>query len=280
MTKQTVTLANGTEIAYLERPGGEQKLLLLHGITDNATTYAPLMARIDARCHIYAMDFRGHGASSRMATTYTADGYVDDVVAFIQEVVGGPTALAGHSLGGLVSVRTAARAPELVRCLVLEDPPLYFVGKMDAIYEAAFNAIVVMATTLQDGSRSRQEWFDLMAAAPDPYSGKPGIETMGEDRINYRLDSIGQMHPKALQDALDGSLREELDIDADLKSLGCPTTLIVGERSLGSVMTAEDVTQASALIPNCQVVALPGVGHLVHDQRPDDWLKALNQALA
>lgn len=42
---------------------------------------------------------------------------------FIDETVGGPVILSGHSSGGLLALRIAAERPELVTGLVLEDPP-------------------------------------------------------------------------------------------------------------------------------------------------------------
>ena len=67
MDKSTVTLSNGTRIAYLERAGGELPLVLLHGITDNARTYEPLLTGISPRCHVFALDLRGHGESTKRA---------------------------------------------------------------------------------------------------------------------------------------------------------------------------------------------------------------------
>ncbi len=130
MDKSAVTLANGTEIAYLERAGGELPLVLLHGITDNARTYEPLLAGISPRCRVFALDFRGHGESAKPETLYDADAYADDVRCFIQETFGVETRdvqryveLLEHrwppasrarrrgSLPGFASVRTPSARP-------------------------------------------------------------------------------------------------------------------------------------------------------------------------
>ena len=181
MDKSTVTLANGTEIAYLERPGGEVPLVLLHGISDNARTYEPLLAGISPRARVFALDFRGHGESAKPDTLYDTDAYADDVRCFVQEAVGGPALLQGHSLGGVVAVQVGETAPELVSALFLEDPPLYFVNDINEIFRALFTAMVMMARTLQDGSHSPDDWFEVMANAPDPYfrhrQQQPGYDT-------------------------------------------------------------------------------------------------------
>ena len=62
MNKTMVSLGNGIDLACIERPGGEVPLVLLHGITDNAFTWLPLLDRLDSRCRVVALDFRGHRA--------------------------------------------------------------------------------------------------------------------------------------------------------------------------------------------------------------------------
>ena len=274
MERKTVALGNGLTLSYLERAGGSEPLVLLHGITDSAKTYEPLADGISERFKVYALDFRGHGESDKPDSLYDTDAYADVVRHFIREVVGGPVLLEGHSLGGAVSVQVGATAPELVSGLILEDPPLYFVNGLNEIYTALFEGIVVMATSIQDGSQTPAHWFEVMANAPDPYSGKPGIETMGEERIRLRLESIGQMKPKALRDGIDGSLK--WNTDAVLAKLECPVTLLWGDPAIGAVMTAEEVDQAVRVIADCRAVQVPTVGHLIHDQAPDVWLEAVN----
>jgi pimeloyl-ACP methyl ester carboxylesterase len=278
MTRAEITLPNGIRLACLERPGGDIPLVLLHGITDNALTWEPVLEGIDPRCRVIAPDFRGHGDSDKPDATYDAEAYADDVRHLIDQVFGEPALVAGHSLGGVVAVQVGVTAPEKVRGLFLEDPPLYFVNDLNDIFRTLFEGMVVMAKTLQDGSRSAEDWFEVMASAPDPYSGRPGIETMGEAKIRMRLDSIGRMLPKALEDGLAGSLKWETD--AMLGRLRAPVTLLHGDPALGAVMTAAEAARVAGIVADTDVVAVDGVGHLIHDQLPEAWLGAVNRWIA
>ncbi len=275
MKKSTLSLGNGIRLACLERAGGSVPLVLLHGITDNALTWAPVLDRIDSRCRVVAPDFRGHGESDKPDAWYDAEAYADDVRHLIDQVFGEPALVLGHSLGGVVAVQAGVTARERVRALFLEDPPLYFVNNLNDTYRSLFEAMVTMARTLQDGSRSRDDWFEVMANAPDPYSGRPGIETMGEEKIRLRLDSIGMMRPKALEDGLAGSLH--WDTDAVLRGLACPVTLMTGDPTLGAVMTPEEAARVVGVVPQTRAIQASGVGHLIHDQQPDAWVEAVNE---
>ena len=48
--------------------------------------------------------------------------HVEDLVTFLNEIDAKPAHLVGHSGGGLVSLYTALRHPDVVRSLVLEEP--------------------------------------------------------------------------------------------------------------------------------------------------------------
>ncbi|MEJ8643650.1 alpha/beta fold hydrolase [Streptomyces sp. MS1.HAVA.3] len=69
---------------------------------------------------VIALDQRGHGESDR-AGEYTRDGYVADAAAVLEHVGLGPAVVLGHSLGGVNAYQLAARRPELVRAVVVED---------------------------------------------------------------------------------------------------------------------------------------------------------------
>jgi len=284
MNKQFAALTNDINIAYLERAGGRTPLVLLHGITESSRSYEQLLPSISAHCHVYALDLRGHGDSSKPDDLYQTEAYASDVIKFISEVIKEPVSLAGHSLGGLVTVQVAASEPQLIHRILLEDPPLYFVNGLNDVYRAAFEAMVLIATTLQNGSTARDTWFDLLANAPDPYTGKPGIESVGKAKINQRLDSLSQLNPKALLDGLDSSLNkhgldDSLKWNADdvLKQISCPVTLLTGNADIGSVMTTEDSEKAMALLNDCEHIYFADVGHMIHDNKPEAWSEAINR---
>jgi pimeloyl-ACP methyl ester carboxylesterase len=278
MKKSTHTLGSGVRLACLERPGGDVPLVLLHGISDNALTWAPVLDGIDSRCRVIAPDLRGHGESDKPEARYDAEAYAGDVRRLIEEVVGEPALVLGHSLGAVVGVQIGTTAPGLVRALCLEDPPLYFVNDLSDLYRGLFEGIVMMARTMQDGSRSADDWFEVMANAPDPFTGRPGIETLSEADIRLRVESIAMMRPQALEDALAGSL--EWNTDQALGALTCPVTMINGDPALGAVITPEEALRVAGIIPHARTVQLAGVGHLVHDEQPQAWLAAVNAWIA
>src|SRR5260370_25069309 len=74
---------------------------------------------------VYALDLRGHGASDKPAAGYRLQDYAADVLDILQQLPYHQVNLLGHSLGGLVALYLAGRAPARLARLVLEDPPFF-----------------------------------------------------------------------------------------------------------------------------------------------------------
>lgn len=111
---QTVTSADGTEIAY-ERQGSGRPLLLLHG-GGNHEFWAPIAPAFDDEFAVVRPDRRGYGASDD-ADDYSLDREVEDVRAVLGAIEDDPAVtdadpiLVGHSFGGLEAIATAREEP-------------------------------------------------------------------------------------------------------------------------------------------------------------------------
>lgn len=103
---------------------GAPPLVLVHGLTDDGTTWPDAVAEWGAGWDIHAVDQRGHGLSARFTpddVTFSHRLWVKDLRTVVART-GQPSVVMGHSLGGLVALRLGIESPELVKALVLEDP--------------------------------------------------------------------------------------------------------------------------------------------------------------
>lgn len=117
----SVEAADGTRIEYQSRGEG-RPLLLVHGITESARTWEPLVDPLVASGYrVASMDLRGHGASGR-APTYDLGSMAADVGSVVADAGLEQPLLVGHSLGGAVVSAYAAGGP--CRGVVNVDQPL------------------------------------------------------------------------------------------------------------------------------------------------------------
>jgi pimeloyl-ACP methyl ester carboxylesterase len=101
-------------------------LLLIPGQTESWWGYEAVMPRLAEHLQVFAVDLRGQGRSTRTPGRYTLDNIGNDLVRFLDLVVGRPAIVSGLSSGGVLSAWLSAYAkPGQVRAAHYEDPPLF-----------------------------------------------------------------------------------------------------------------------------------------------------------
>ena len=98
-------------------------LVLLHGGAANAGWWRWLAPSLATDRTVVSMDLSGHGASG-WRSSYTFDGWAEELLAVAEETGEGPAVLCGHSMGGIVATVAAARSDSPVAGLILVDTPL------------------------------------------------------------------------------------------------------------------------------------------------------------
>jgi pimeloyl-ACP methyl ester carboxylesterase len=145
-------------------------LLLIPGQTESWWGYEEALGMLGEHFQAYAVDLRGQGRSSRTPGRYTLDLIGNDLVRFIDGVIGRPAIVAGLSSGGVASAWLSAYAkPEQVIGAYYEDPPLFSSDVRPAVGQSLRQAIGpvfdLMATYLGD-QWSIGDWDGMVAAIP------------------------------------------------------------------------------------------------------------------
>ena len=110
---------------YGEVRSDKPALLLIHGQMGAWEDYANLLPELSENWHVYAVDVYGHGQSSHDPSLYYLDVNGDDLIWFIDHVIGQKTVVCGHSNGALTAGYIGAYGGKNVAGVVLEDPPVF-----------------------------------------------------------------------------------------------------------------------------------------------------------
>jgi pimeloyl-ACP methyl ester carboxylesterase len=113
------------KIHYAAGPANGDPIVFIPGQSCTWEEYVLLLPLLATDHQVYAISLPGHGQSSWTPGKYTFNQLGAAIAAFIRGVVRRPAIVAGNSSGGVLTVWLAANEPELVRALVLEDPPLF-----------------------------------------------------------------------------------------------------------------------------------------------------------
>ncbi|MBS1265991.1 MAG: Lipase LipV [Acidimicrobiaceae bacterium] len=120
---RTVHVA-GADIHYLvwgepDRPG----LVFVHGGAAHAHWWTHIAAQFARVYRIAAIDMSGHGDSDRR-DRYSLEAWCDEVVTVAADAdMAGPPIVIGHSMGGFVTLATAAtRGDQIAGAVILDSP--------------------------------------------------------------------------------------------------------------------------------------------------------------
>ncbi len=146
-------------------------LLLVPGQSESWWGYEGALPLLAEHFNAFAVDLRGQGRSSRTPGRYTLDLMGNDLVRFIDIVIGRPTLVSGLSSGGVLAVWLSAYAkPEQVRAAHYEDPPLFSSELVPATGQSVRQAVGGMfhlwSTYLGD-QWSIGDWEGMQVAAPE-----------------------------------------------------------------------------------------------------------------
>ena len=268
MLTERVFESEKVSLNYAESPGPGDPLVLLHGISSRWQGFLPVIPGLIARWHVYALDLRGHGKSGRVPGGYRFVDYAEDVVPFLEEVVGQPAVLFGHSLGAMVAIATAAKAPNSVRAVVLEDPPVY-AAEGKRTNPSFAHRFTKSRELVRRGSSMEEMMLRLRELMP------------GDDDAaqRYRAKSLLMLDAEVFSPAIEGHSRGDYDLEGFLRGIRCPVLLLQGNRELGGVMEDAEADNAASLIEDCTLVKIGETGHQIHTDCPERTLKTVSNFL-
>jgi monooxygenase len=116
-TATVYSRSNAVVLGYRKEGAGDP-VVLLHGLGASSTAWHYQASRLAERHTVFSIDLPGFG-SSAYRPRLSGEAVADMVADFLARVVGGPAALAGHSMGGAVALMVALRHPHLVTSLAL-----------------------------------------------------------------------------------------------------------------------------------------------------------------
>lgn len=255
-------LVNGVKIHYYRTGGEKPPVVLLHGFTDSGLCWTRVARALEATYDVIMPDARGHGFSDGPGANFEPDQRNDDVAGLISELHLGKPALLGHSMGAGMASRVAAEHPELVSCVILEDPgwrdpspdrtppadPFGWVWRLKAL--------------------SREEMIDV-CHKESPTWVEEEVEPWADSKIQFNTELLkgnpfgGRPNP----------WREVV------KSITCPAMLITADPERGAIVTPEVEQEVATLWPNGRVLHIAGAGHNIRREQYEQFIDAVESFL-
>ena len=272
----------GFETRSLELAGEERNgpgVLLLHGFSDSADTWRPLMKLLaDGGPRMAAMDLPGFGEADRLARDRPILPQLDRfVAAAVEHLVREGCAsvvIAGNSLGGCQALRAAQRSDLPIAGIVPIAPAGLDLARWISLVEGAWMIQTVLRSPLPLPEVAVRE---LMArtyrqlATARPRAVDPEVVANFTRHIRSKRDVVRLLGTAR-------SLRPEIAEPFQLGWIRCPVHVVWGERDL--MVSPAGAERIRAELPHTRVELIEDCGHCPQVECPEIVARVVDSMIA
>ncbi len=229
-------------------------ILFLHGAGSTGAVWTRQLAHFGGRQSPMAIDWPGHGRSSGTEALASVSEYADVTLGVLDRLGLRRAVVAGTSMGGVVALDMALRAPERVAALILMS--------------------TAACVTLPAGMA--ETWRNVMnGRAPQPftpfgYGDAPSNEILREGWQLQVLTDPRVRHGDLL-------VAERADFRARLGEIRCPVLVIHGAKD--PIIGASCGRELASGIVGARHVEIEGAGHYLYRESPDALHAAIDAFL-
>jgi 3-oxoadipate enol-lactonase len=248
---------NGIQIAY-ERRGSGMPLVLLHGYPLDHTIWDEVASLLEDDFDLIIPDLRGFGQSDLVEEQYTIADMAADVAALLDELGIETTYIAGHSMGGYISLAFVRNYRErvlglgLIASQALGDSP----ERKDGRYATA---------------------DEIMQTGVEPVVEGMTPKLTPDEQVQDKVRGvIAEQQPIGLANAL-RAMGERFDSMLVLPSFTFPVVLVHG--TADELIPVERAREIKATIKPAYLTELSGVGHMPMLEDPQETADTLRKLI-
>jgi pimeloyl-ACP methyl ester carboxylesterase len=257
-------LLNGVDLFYKEAGRGPA-ILLIHGSGSNADIWGEVFKELTQGHRVIAYDRRGF-RYSRHAPVNDYHRHGEDAASLLLTLKAAPATVVGWSGGGLTALDLAVNHPDVIRSLVLVEPPLH--AKKHMTVQMAHTFIKVQILRRLRGTRAATRTFLRWASSYT--TGGCAFDKMSDEQQEAMLSTAD-----ATMGDLDGGTGENISLD-QVAAISAPLTCLLGDLTAPAIANA--TRRIVAAHPGARLVMIPGAGHAVSFDRPRQFVTAVLEA--
>ena len=258
-------------------------VLLLHGVTRRAVDLASVYEALPEPWGWQAIDLPGHGDSARLTGDYRVIDYLEAIADRLRNIRRRPLVLLGHSLGAMLAAAAAARWPERIAGLVLEDPPFSTMGSRIelSVYNRQFVGLSELLAQPHDNwealyHRLRQ----LPVCRPDNRAIVPFSQLRDDPSLQTYAQYLTNVDLAVLAPIVQGRWLEGYDLPGIARGIQCPALLLQADPACGGMLTDDEAVLFSQQARDCQLKYVAGAGHMIHASHPEWFMQQVHAFLA
>ncbi len=274
-------------IPFTDFGGAGQKVHFLHANGYPPLCYEPLIELLKSKYQISAMHLRPLWAGSNPLEIKAWHPLSDDLALYLEEQQDPRAIVIGHSVGAIITLRAAIRAPEMFKAIVLIDPVLF---SPRFILTWNITKMLGLGTRLHPlipFALNRRRKFDDLNRLFLSYRRKTIFRFFSDSALKAYINGIVKpaqpsgfelvYSPEWEAQIYLSGVWKDLDLWRGLPGLKVPTLIIRGDETDTFLSaTAEKVKQRR---PATTIVSIEKSTHLVPMERPQETFQAIETFL-
>lgn len=258
---KNIVLNEDINLAYYDSEKGQQTIIFIHGLGSNMAAWKKNFLELEKDYRCIALDLPGYGKSSKNPHSGLMSFYADVVLQFMDKMKLKTVTLAGHSMGGQISLVAALQFPDRIDKLILVDPAGFenFHAGQRIWFKDIMTPELVRLTKVDAIENNLATNF---------YNMPKDAQFMIDDRIAIRtakdFDFYCLAVSRSVAGMVDEPVYEKLDrIDTETIVFFGEKDNLIPNRYLNPGKTEDIAEDGVSKMKNCNLIMVPKAGHMM-----------------
>jgi pimeloyl-ACP methyl ester carboxylesterase len=261
---------------FCRKYGDGPPLVILHGLYGSSDNWVTIAKKLGNSFTVYLPDQRNHGQSPH-SQIHDYDSMRDDLFELAGDLNLKKFFLAGHSMGGKTAISFALKWPEMLNGLLIADiSPFTNETGRQSIYVQHFTILnAILSFDLDKISTRREAGNVLLEKIPSEKVRElilKNLQRTTDNNFAWKLNA--QSILKNLDKIMEGVERQT---DYSQQIIGFPVIFLKGGDS--DYIPAVDFRDIRNVFPAAEIIEIPGAGHWIHVDKPDEVVKYIKKLL-
>lgn len=261
---------------FCRKYGNGPPLVILHGLYGSSDNWVTIAKALSDSFTVYLPDQRNHGQSPH-SETHDYDSMRDDLFELVSDLALKRFFLAGHSMGGKTAISFALKWPEILNGLLIADiSPFTNEAIGNTLYSQHFSILnAILSFDLHNISTRSEAERQLTKKIPSEKERGlilKNLQRISDKTFSWKLNASSLL--RNLDKIMEGIKRQT---DFNQQITGFPVIFLKGGNS--DYIPSGDFSDIQHVFPAAEIIEVPGAGHWIQVDKPDEVVKNLRRLL-
>jgi esterase len=261
---------------FFRKYGEGPPLVILHGLYGSSDNWVTIAKTLGDSFTVYLPDQRNHGQSPH-SEIHDYDSMRDDLFELVNDLGLKKIFLVGHSMGGKTAISFALKWPERLNGLLIADiSPFSYETNSHSAHTQHFTILKAILSFDLSKITSRNE-ADLELKEKITSEKERGLilknlQRNADNKFSWKING------KSLLDNLDKIMEGiKRQTDYSQQITGFPVIFLRGGNS--DYVPESDFKDILHVFPAAEIIDIPGAGHWIQVDKPDEVVKNIRKML-